>query len=55
MGNEKSRETGKANFETAITKCQKAISLHSIQKKPQLKPGKRNTAKGQQFKQAKGV
>ena len=53
VGNEKSRETGKANFETAITKCQKAISLHSIQKKPQLKPGKRNTAKAKQFMQRK--
>ncbi|MFQ9997197.1 MAG: hypothetical protein ACLRV7_09035, partial [Hoylesella buccalis] len=30
VGNKKSRELGKANFERAIEKSQKAIKLHSI-------------------------
>ncbi len=32
---------GKGNYATAIEKCEKAIKLHSIKKKPQLKPGKK--------------
>lgn len=53
VGNEKSRQTGKANYETAITKCQKAISLHSIQKKPQLKASARRSAKARAYLQRK--
>ena len=34
---------GKGNFETAITKCEKAIQLHSIKKRPEITPG-RNTS-----------
>jgi len=29
---------GKGNFETAVTKCEKAIQLHSIKKRPQRGP-----------------
>ncbi len=31
---------GKGNFETAVTKCEKAIQLHSIKKRPQIAPGR---------------
>ena len=34
---------GKGNYATAIEKCEKAIKLHSIKKKPQVKPGKKRT------------
>ena len=53
VANEKSRETGKANFETAITKCQKAIALHSIQKKPLHTKGKQRSAKARAYLQRK--
>ena len=45
VGNEKSRDLGKSNFETAITKCEKAIQLHSIKKKPVVNPSKRRSPK----------
>ena len=34
VGNKTNRETGKANFERAIEKCQKTIKLHSIKRRP---------------------
>lgn len=34
---------GKGNYATAIEKCEKAIKLHSIKKKPKLKPGQKRT------------
>lgn len=34
---------GKGNYATAIEKCEKAIKLHSIKKRPQVKPGKRKS------------
>lgn len=49
VGNEKSAELGKGNFETAITKCKKAIQQHSIKKKPTVSPGKRRDAKTKQY------
>lgn len=45
VANEKSSELGKSNFETAVTKCEKAIQLHSIKKRPVVSPEKRRTAK----------
>jgi len=53
VGREASRTTGKSNFETAITKCQKAIALHSIQKRPQVSTGKRQSAKTKLYLQRK--
>ncbi len=32
---------GASNYTTAIEKCEKAIKLHSIKRKPQVKPGKK--------------
>ncbi len=43
--NKKTAELGKGNFETAITKSEKAIKLHSIKKRPTTSAGKRKTAK----------
>lgn len=45
VGNEKSKTLGKSNFETAITKCQKAIQLHSIKRRPIVKGNKRKSPK----------
>lgn len=53
VGNEKSRTTGKSNFETAITKCQKAISLHSIKRRPVVSANKRKSAKMKAYLQRK--
>lgn len=53
VGNEKSRTTGKSNFETAITKCQKAISLHSIKRRPVVSANKRKSPKMKAYLQRK--
>ena len=43
--NKKTAELGKGNYETAITKSEKAIKLHSIKKRPTTNANKRKTAK----------
>lgn len=53
VGNAQSRTTGKSNFETAITKCQKAISLHSIKRRPVVSANKRKSAKMKAYLQRK--
>lgn len=53
VGVESSRTTGKANYETAITKCQKAISLHSIKRRPVVSANKRKSAKMKAYLQRK--
>ncbi len=45
VGNENARTLGQGNFETAITKCEKAIQLHSIKRRPVVSAGKRRTPK----------
>ena len=40
---------GKSNFETAITKCEKAIKVHSIKKRPIIKGNHRRTEKEKAF------
>ena len=45
VGNKNSRNLGKANFDRAIEKCEKAIHQHSIKRRPEWQPGKRKTAK----------
>ena len=45
VGNKANRETGKANFDRAIEKCQKAIKLHSIKRRPQWTKQRKKTAK----------
>ena len=49
VGNKKSAEVGKGNFETAITKCEKTIQLRSIKVKPKMDPAKRRTEKAKQY------
>ena len=40
---------GKSNFETAITKCEKAIKVHSIKKRPTTNGNKKRTEKEKEF------
>ena len=40
---------GKSNYETAITKCEKAIKVHSIKKRPILKGNQKRTEKEKAF------
>lgn len=51
VSSEKSRETGKGQFETAIIKCQKAVTLHSIKRKPQVSASQRQKAKTKRYLQ----
>ena len=45
VGNPQSRSLGEANFDRAIEKCQKAIRLHSIKRRPKWTKNRRKTAK----------
>lgn len=45
IGNPQSRSLGEANFDRAIEKCQKAIRLHSIKRRPKWTKNRRKTAK----------
>ena len=45
VGNKNSRELGKANFDRAIEKSQKAIKLHSIKRRPQWTKNRKKTEK----------
>ncbi len=45
VGNKANRETGKANFDRAIEKCQKTIKLHSIKRRPVWNKKRRKTEK----------
>ena len=40
---------GKSNYETAITKCEKAIKVHSIKKRPTVKGNSKRSAKEKEF------
>ena len=40
---------GKSNFETTITKCEKAIKVHSIKKRPKVKGNGKRTEKEKEF------
>lgn len=40
---------GKSNYETTITKCEKAIKVHSIKKRPTIKPNQRKDEKMKAF------
>ncbi len=40
---------GTSNHEAAITKCEKAIKLHSIKKRPQVKSGKKKSPKQKEY------
>ena len=43
IGNKESRKIGESQYETAITKAQKAIKLHSIKKRPEWNKSRRKT------------
>lgn len=45
VGNKKSRDLGKSNFDRAILKSEKAIKLHSIKRRPEWNKRRRKTPK----------
>ena len=45
VSNKNSQEIGKANFDRAIEKCEKAIHQHSIKQRPEWTKNRRKTAK----------
>lgn len=45
VGNKNSRELGKSNFDRAIEKCEKAIKLHSIKRRPEWSKSRKKTPK----------
>ena len=45
VGNKQSRDLGKANFDRAIEKSEKAIKLHSIKRRPEWNKSRRKTQK----------
>jgi len=47
--NKSTAAMGKGSYETAITKCEKAIKVHSIKKRPTIKGNKRRTPKQKEF------
>ena len=47
--NKSTASMGKSNFETAITKCEKAIKVHSIKKRPVTTGNKKRTPKEKEF------
>ena len=49
VGYDKMRSLGRTQFETAITKCEKAIQLHSIKQKPKVNTNRRRTEKEKAF------
>ncbi len=51
--NKKTASMGKSDYETAITKCEKAIKLHSIKRKPQKKAGKTLSPKEKEYRNRK--
>lgn len=49
VGNKSNRETGKSNFDKAIEKCQKAIKLHSIKRRPVWTKKRRKTDRDREW------
>lgn len=47
--NKNTAGVGKGNYETTITKCEKAIKLHSMKKRPTVKPNQKKDAKMKEF------
>lgn len=45
VGNKSSRQLGASNFDRAIEKCQKAIRLHSIKRRPEWTKSRKKTEK----------
>ena len=51
--NKSTANLGKSNYETAILKCEKAIKLHSIKKRPTASSGKKMSPKEKEFRNRK--
>ncbi|MBQ7571569.1 MAG: hypothetical protein IJT19_04950 [Bacteroidaceae bacterium] len=48
--NKSTASMGKSNYDEAILKCEKAIKLHSIKKRPTMSNGKKLTPKAKEFR-----
>ena len=53
VSNKGTRDTGKANFDRAIEKCQKAIKLHSIKRRPEWTKKRKKTERDLEWLQRK--
>lgn len=51
--NKQTADMGKGNYDAAIEKCEKAIKLHSIKKRPKVSNSKKRTPKQKEFLQRK--
>ncbi len=51
--NSNTAKIASGDYDNAITKCEKAIKLHSITKRPQVKSGKKLSAKQKEYRQRK--
>lgn len=49
IGNDKSKTIGSGNFNKAIEKCEKAIKLHSIKKRPEWNKDRKKTEKEKEW------
>lgn len=49
IGNKQSKAIGKSNYDRAIEKCEKAIQLHSIKKRPEWTKSRKKTAKDREW------
>lgn len=49
VANKGCKDLGKSNYETAITKCEKAIQQHSIKRRPAWDKNRRKTAKDMEW------
>jgi len=49
VANKSSKELGKGNFDKAIEKCEKAIKLHSIKRKPEWTKSRKKTEKDKEW------
>lgn len=53
VSDEKTRSAGRSDFETAVTKCEKAIHQHSIKRRPVVSAGARRSPKMKAYLQRK--
>ena len=51
--NRSTQNLGKGSYETTIEKCEKAIKVHSVKKRPQLKGNKKPSPKEKEFRERK--
>lgn len=55
VGNKASRDLGKSNYDRAVEKCQKAIKLHSIKRRPEWTKKRRKTERDIEWLSRKNI